>query len=64
VKTTRDHIFGNEMFFMENRGYRKWSLKTNSPTRYFITAENGGGGTVSSNRTAAGPWETFAFPFP
>jgi hypothetical protein len=65
VKTTRDRIFDNEMFFVENHGLGKWSLKTNSaPTRYYITAENGGGGTVSSNRTAFGPWETFAFPFP
>jgi hypothetical protein len=64
VKTNRDHIFDNEMFFVENRGLGKWSLKTNSVTRYFITAEGGGGGTVSSNRTAFGPWETFAFPFP
>jgi hypothetical protein len=60
----RDHIFDNEMFLVENRGLGKWSLKTNSVTRYFITAEGGGGGTVSSNRTAFGPWETFAFPFP
>jgi V8-like Glu-specific endopeptidase len=64
VKTTRDHIFSDEMFFVENRGLGKWSLKTNSVTRYFITAENAGGGAVSSNRTAFGPWETFAFPFP
>ncbi len=64
VKTTRDRIFDNEMFLMENRGSGKWSLKTNSVTRYFITAENGGGGTVSTNRTTFSANETFAFPFP
>lgn len=64
VKTNRGQIWDQEMFFMENRGLGKWSLKTNSVTKYLLTAENGGGGTVSSNRTVAGPWETFAFPFP
>jgi hypothetical protein len=65
VKTSRGQIFDNEMFFVENRGLGKWSLKTNTyPTKYYITAENGGGGTVSSNRTVASTWETFAFPFP
>ena len=65
VKTSRGQVWDYEMFFMENRGYQKWALKTNGGgTRYYLTAENGGGGTVSSNRTVAGPWETFGFPFP
>jgi V8-like Glu-specific endopeptidase len=64
VKMTTQ-IYTNELFYMENRGLGAWSLRTNhAPTRYYLTAENGGGGTVSCNRVAASIWETFYFPFP
>lgn len=60
VKTSSDEIYNNELFYMEPRSGGGRSLRTNhAPTRYYITAENGGGGTVSSNRTAVGAWEIF-----
>jgi len=31
---------------------------------HFVVAENGGGSVVNANRTAIGPWETFAVHFP
>lgn len=36
---------------------RSYAIKT--LTGYYLTAENGGGGTVNSDRTQRGPWETF-----
>lgn len=59
VKVSNE-IFTNELFYIEQRSGGGRSLKTNhAPNKFFITAENAGGGTVSSNRTAFGPWETF-----
>jgi hypothetical protein len=60
VKTSSDESFNNELFYMEPQSGGGRSLRTNhAPTRYYITAENGGGGTVSSNRTQLGAWEIF-----
>ena len=60
VKTSSDQIYTNELFYMEPRSGGGRTLRTNHfPTRYYLTAENGGGGTVSSNRTVASIWETF-----
>lgn len=36
---------------------RSYAIKT--LTGYYLTAENGGGGTVNSDRTQRGAWETF-----
>ena len=59
VKVSNE-IFNNELLWIEPRSGGGRSLKTNhAPDKFFITAENAGGGTVSSNRKIFGPWETF-----